>query len=196
MSTVNLSKGGTINLSKTAPNGLTKITLGVGWDVAKKGGFLGFGGGSDNVDLDASAILFGSSGQVVDKVYFRHLATADRSVVHTGDNLTGDGDGDDEQIKIDLQKLPSTVEHVVFTVSSFRGQPFTQIENAFCRVVDDSSGKELVKTNLSGQGSHTSIILAKLSRNQAGEFSFKSLLATTQGKTVDDLVSSSSQLLA
>ena len=203
MTSINLTKGASINLSKTATAGLSKITLGVGWDMAKpkaSGGFMGkmFGSQSstpDSIDLDASAILFDSAGILVDTVFFRQLKSKDGSVVHTGDNLTGDGDGDDEQIKINLSSLPAKVAHVVFTVSSFRGQNFSQIENAFCRVVDDTTRKEMVKTNLSDQGEHTAIILARLSRESTGEFTFKSLVVKSHGRTALDLANEASNLL-
>lgn len=200
---INLNKNASINLSKEVPSGLSKIVLGVGWDTAqaqppaKTGGFLGglFGGSApaaapvSSIDLDASAILFSADGVAVDTVFFRQLKSRDGSVVHTGDNLTGEGDGDDEKIKVNLSSLPASVAHIVFTVSSFRGQTFSQIANAFCRVVDETTGKELVRTNLSDQGGHTAVILARLSREQSGEFHFKSLLVKTNGKTAQELAS-------
>jgi len=163
--TISLSKNQTISLEKQG-QGLTKVFMGLGWDVAK-GGFLGFGGGGD-IDLDASALMFDASGNLVDTVWFRQLQSRDRSVQHTGDNLTGAGDGDDEVIKVDLTRVPANVQSIVFTVSSYRGQTFAKVKNAFCRLVDDTNRQEVARLNLSEQGSHTGLIMAKLSRSGSG----------------------------
>jgi tellurium resistance protein TerZ len=198
-SVVNLSKGGTVNLSKASSTPLQKLTLGVGWDMASKpsSGFLGglFGGGStpDSIDLDASAILFDDNKRVIESVYFGHLHSSNNSVHHLGDNLTGEGDGDDEQIVIDLPQLPRNVAHIVFTVSSFRGQTFDQVAKAFCRVVNNQTGAEMARMDLSSTGSHTAIVLSKLSRDSNGEFQFSSIAQTTNGRTVKDLAVVASQ---
>ena len=128
---VSLQKGQKISLSKEAGGELTQVKLGLGWDVSqgpqdKKGGLLGklFGGssGGDSIDLDASCIMFDSNKQPVDAIWFSQLKSKDGSVVHTGDNRTGDGDGDDEVINVDLSKVPANVVSLVFTVNSFTGQ--------------------------------------------------------------------------
>lgn len=207
MSAINLTKNQTVNLSKAARSALRQITLGVGWDMAaakvstESKGFFGRLVGSspsgpvESIDLDASALLFDTQGRLVDSVYFRQLRSHDGSVSHSGDNLTGEGDGDDEQIKLDLERLPAQVAHVVFTVSSFRGQSFDHVANAFCRVVNNDGGAELARINLSAAGSHTAILLAKLSRDSVGGFQFTALSEMTQGRTVNDLVATAQRAL-
>ena len=133
---ISLSKGQTISLAKESA-GLSKIHMGLGWDpVKKKVGFLasllgGGGGGGGDIDLDASCLMFDQAKQLVDIVWFRQLKSKDGAVTHTGDNLTGEGDGDDESIIVDLDRLPAGVQTLVFTVNSFRGQTFDEVENAF-----------------------------------------------------------------
>ena len=121
-----------------------------------------------SIDLDASALLFDGSGQVVDTVWYNQLVSRDGSVVHTGDNRTGAGDGDDESIKVDLSALPAQVQTVVFTVNSFTGQGFSQVENAFCRLIDEAGEEEIARYDLSATGSHTAQIMAKVTRDGAG----------------------------
>ena len=107
---INLEKGQKINLEKADGSSLQQIFLGVGWDVAKSKGLFGFGGSSGDIDLDASVILFDENKQVVDVVYFGQLRSKDGSIVHSGDNLTGAGDGDDEVIRVNLNQVPSHVK--------------------------------------------------------------------------------------
>src|SRR5690606_368640 len=117
-----------------------------------------------SIDLDASALLV-SGGKVVETVYFGHLRTKDGSVVHTGDNLTGAGDGDDESIKVDLSRVAAGVTHIVFIVNSYSGQTFAEIDNASVRVVDSTeSDRELGKFTLTGSGAHTALVMARVSR--------------------------------
>lgn len=164
---VSLSKGSSVSLAKTDGSKLEKVTMGLGWDVKKKKGL--FGGLSDggSIDLDASAIMFDSGSNVVDIVYFGAKRSKDGSIFHTGDNLTGEGDGDDEQIKVDLTKVASNVQSIVFTVNSFTGQTFDKIENAKCRLLDERE-VEFATYNLSDSGSHTAQIMAKVSREGSG----------------------------
>ena len=120
---VNLQKGQKISLEKEAGGTLSSIVMGLGWDAVKKsGGFFGFGGGSAEIDLDASCLLFDENKQVLDSVWFRQLRSRDGSITHTGDNRTGDGDGDDEQIIVNLNSVPANIKSLVFTVNSFTGQ--------------------------------------------------------------------------
>lgn len=181
---VNLQKGQRISLNKEAGGALSRVTMGLGWDVAK-GGFLGFGGG--RVDLDASCILFDAAGRRVDVVWFRQLKSRDGSVRHSGDNLTGGGDGDDERIGVTLDAVPATVTSLVFTVNSFSGQDFSRIGNAFCRLVDDASGAEIARFNLSAQGTHTAQIMAKLYRHD-GEWKLHAIGENANGRTFDALI--------
>ena len=132
---VNLVKGQKISLEKEAGGKLNKVVMGLGWDVKKKKGFLGFGGGKGNIDLDASCVLFDEQGNMADAVWFRQLKSKDGSIVHTGDNVTGEGEGDDEQIIVDLTKVPPNIKTLVFVVSSFRGQTFGDVENAFYSII-------------------------------------------------------------
>lgn len=184
---VSLSKGQKVSLSKDGAS-LTRIFMGLGWDVAKKGGLLGgLFGANDEIDLDASCLVFDESGHLVDEIWFRQLKGMDGAVVHTGDNLTGAGDGDDETIKVDLAKLPATVKSLVFTVNSFRGQTFDKVANAYCRVVDDVSGKELAKFGLSDAGSHTGMLMAKIYRHN-GEWKIHAIGEKTTGRTFHDMM--------
>lgn len=193
--TISLAKNQAVSLAKESSSGLSSITLGVGWDVAKGKGFLGavFGGGG-SIDLDASALLFNAGGQLVDSVWFGQLKSKDGSLRHSGDNLTGEGEGDDESIAIDLNRLSPNVETIVLTVNSFRGQTFDKVENAFGRVVDNKSGRELARFDISDSGPHTGLILASLKRAN-GEWTFKALGERAGGRTVQDLVAPAARLI-
>jgi tellurium resistance protein TerZ len=185
---VNLQKGQKISLDKEAGGTLTKITMGLGWDAVKSKGIFGFGGKTETIDLDASCVMFDEANKPVDIVWFRQLKSRDGSIVHTGDNRTGAGDGDDEQIIVDLANVPSNVKSLVFTVNSFTGQSFAQVENAFCRIVNTSNNKEVAKYNLSVQGAHTAQIMAKLYRHN-GEWKMHAIGENGNGRTFDDLMS-------
>jgi tellurium resistance protein TerZ len=184
-----LSKNQSISLEKTAGGGLTAISLGLGWDPVKPSGFFGKLLGSNEIDLDASCLVFDGELKPVDLVWFRQLTSKDGSITHSGDNRTGEGDGDDETIHVDLQRLPANVAHLVFTVNSFTGQNFEKVENAYCRVVDNSAtkGKELARFNLSEKGGHTGIVMGSLTRASDG-WAFKAIGTVTNGRTADDLV--------
>jgi tellurium resistance protein TerZ len=185
---VNLQKGQKISLEKEAGGALSRVTMGLGWDVAKSKGFFGFGGGQGQpVDLDASVVLFDESNRPVDVVWFRQLKSKDGSIVHTGDNRTGAGVGDDEQIVVDLRTVPPTVKSLVFTVNSFTGQNFSTVQNAFCRIFDTNSNKEIARYDLSVQGSHTAQIMAKLYRHN-GEWKMHAIGENGSGRTFDDLM--------
>lgn len=185
--TVSLTKGQKVNLSKDgAP--LSRIFMGLGWDVAKKGGFLGgLFSSSEDIDLDASCLVFDDSGKQVDEIWFRQLKGVNGAIVHTGDNLTGAGDGDDETIKVDLSRLPATIKSLVFTVNSFRGQTFDKVANAVCRVVDEVSGKELATFSLSESGPHTGLVMAKIYRHN-GEWRIHAIGEKTNGHTFHDMM--------
>jgi tellurium resistance protein TerZ len=184
--TVNMSKGQKVSLTKRGGGSLSVVRMGLGWDAVKKRGL--FGKKSQSIDLDASALLFDAGGSLVDAVWFRQLQSKDGSVRHTGDNLTGEGEGDDESIVVDLGKLSPAVTQIVFTVNSFTGQDFTQIENAFCRLVDETSNEELTRYDLSGSGTHNAQIMAKVSRAGAGEWSMTAIGAIASGRTFQDLL--------
>jgi len=189
-----LNKQQTISLEKTAGSALASISLGLGWDPVKSG-FLGkIFGGSDEIDLDASCIMLNGDLQKIDLVWFKQLKSHDGSIKHSGDNRTGEGEGDDETIHVDLQRLPAEVKHLVFTVNSFTGQNFEKVENAYCRIVNAANKSELARFNLSEKGGHTGIVMASLSRGN-GDWEFKAIGKTTKGRTVDDLVDLAVQAL-
>lgn len=184
---VSLSKNQTVSLAKKSA-GLSAVSFGLGWDAAKPKGLFGaiFGGGG-SIDLDASCVMLDDRGNKVDTVWFRKLKSGCGSVVHSGDNRTGEGDGDDEVIKVDLAKLPQNVEFLVITVNSFCGQTFNQVDNAFCRAVDQSN-KEIARYNLTEQGAHTGVVIASLSRN-GGQWDFTAHGMASVGRTIDDMTS-------
>ncbi|GAB6139680.1 TerD family protein [Methylosoma difficile] len=192
---INLQKGQKISLVKESGGSLSKVVMGLGWDAKasgdKKGGMLGglFGGssGGASIDLDASCVMFDDNKKVVDTVYFGHLKSKDGSVTHTGDNRTGDGDGDDEQILVDLDKVPANVKSLVFTVNSFTGQTFDSVENAYCRILDVSSKAEVARYTLSSQGSHTAQIMAKVYRHN-GEWKMHAIGENGTGRTIENLL--------
>jgi tellurium resistance protein TerD len=170
---ISLSKGGNVSLTKEAP-GLSAVTVGLGWDERTTSG--------EDFDLDASAIALGTDGNAVSDqhfVFFNNLTTPDGSIQHTGDNLTGGGDGDAEQIKVELAAVPTVVDRVVFPVSIYdadrRGQAFGQVRNAFIRVVDQADGRELARYDLSEDAStETAMIFGELYRN-GGDWKFRAV---------------------
>jgi tellurium resistance protein TerD len=170
-----LTKGGNVSLTKEAgAAGLSAVTVGLGWDVRTTTG--------TDFDLDASALSVKADGKVVsDKhfVFFNNLVSPDGSVEHTGDNLTGEGEGDDEQIKLNLAAMPPEVDKVVFAVAIYdadsRGQSFGQVRNAFIRVVNQAGGTELARYDLSEDAStETAMIFGEVYRNGA-EWKFRAI---------------------
>lgn len=184
---VKLSKGDRISLNKEAGTTLTKIVMGLGWDAMKTKGFFGFGGRAQEIDLDASCLMFDERKELVDAIWFRQLASRDGSVRHSGDNRTGAGDGDDEQIVVDLASVPANVKSLVFTVNSFTGQNFSQIENAFCRIVNASNGAEVARYQLSCNGTHSAQIMAKVYRHN-DEWKMHALGENASGRTFMDML--------
>lgn len=171
---IDLSKGSRINLSKEAP-GLDKILVGLGWD----------GNGSDtgsDFDLDASAFLVGTNGKTkvdTDFVFYKNLTSTDGSVIHQGDNLTGEGEGDDEKLNVLLSKVGADVQEIIFVVTIHeaeqRGQNFGQVTNAFIRIVDESTDKELAKYELDEDYSaETAVEFGKLYRKD-GDWRFQAV---------------------
>lgn len=188
--TIKLGKGNSIDLTKQAP-GLSRIFMGLGWDVAKSkgmfGGLFGGGGSGDSIDLDASVIGFDNRGNKVDAVWFRQLAGFGGAVKHSGDNRTGDGDGDDETINIDLTRLPANVHALVFTVNSFTGQTFERVENATCRLVDATKNTEIARIELASKGGHTGVVMAVVKRTANGGWEMKAIGDTTQARTFESM---------
>ncbi|AXI77388.1 TerD family protein [Peterkaempfera bronchialis] len=170
---VSLSKGGNVSLTKEAP-GLSAVLVGLGWDVRTTTGA--------DFDLDASALLCDASGRVLSDqhfVFFNNLRSPDGSVEHTGDNLTGEGEGDDEVIKVDLARVPAEVAKIVFPVSIYdaegRGQSFGQVREAFIRIVNQTGGAEIARYDLSEDAStETAMVFGELYRNGA-EWKFRAI---------------------
>ena len=183
---INLEKGQKISLTKEAGGELNSVVMGLGWDAVKKRGFLGFGGGGE-IDLDASCFLFDEQNELRDLVYFGQLRSQDGSIQHSGDNRTGEGDGDDEQIAVALTRIPAHIKTLVFTVSNYTGQDFSKVENAYCRLINGQNGQEIARYNLSAQGKHTAQIMAKIYRHN-GEWKMHAIGENSQGATPDKIV--------
>ncbi len=194
---ISLTKGSTLSLVKSDGSALTKVRLGLGWDAVVKHGFLGrlTGGGGGEIDLDASAIMFDANKNVVDKVWYGQLNSRDGSVRHSGDNLTGDGDGDDEQIVVDLNKIHSGVQSVVLVITSYSRQTFDQIANVFARVVDLTNGEnEVTRYNLADGGNHTAKIVAVIARS-GDSWTIKAVGNPANGRTVNDVLADAQAVL-
>ena len=186
MDSINLVKGQKITLEKPGGGTLNRVFMGLGWDAAK--GFLGFGGGG-SIDLDASCVMFDGGKNVMDVISFSKLNSSDGSVRHSGDNLTGAGDGDDEVINVDLSTVPAAVESIVFTINSFRGQTFDKVDNCFARLVETVSNTEICNFKLKEKGSHTAMVMAKVYRHNGG-WKMSALGLPANGRTVRDIIES------
>ncbi len=167
---VSLTKGQKVTLTKDGGQALTLVRMGLGWDPIKKSGF--FGSREVDIDLDATAVLF-AGGQVADMAFYNNLRTRDGSIQHMGDNLTGAGDGDDEVVAVDLTRIPVHIDTVMFIVTSYQGQTFEQVDNAFCRIVDHQDG-ELARFALAGGMPFTGLVMAKLYR-EGGNWKFQAI---------------------
>jgi len=170
---VSLTKGGNVSLSKEAP-GLTAVLVGLGWDARTTTG--------TDFDLDASAIMVKGDGEVFSSkhfIFFNNTTSPEGSVEHTGDNLTGEGEGDDEQIKVDLNSVPAEVDKIVFPVSIYeaesRSQGFGQVRNAFIRIVNQTGGTEITRYDLTEDAStETAMVFGELYRSGA-EWKFRAV---------------------
>ncbi|MFC4051160.1 TerD family protein [Actinomadura syzygii] len=170
---VSLSKGGNVSLTKQAP-GLSAVTVGLGWDLRTTTG--------SDFDLDASALVLDGSGKIISDqhfVFFNNLRTPDGGVEHSGDNTTGAGEGDDEQLKVNFGALPATAERVAFAVSIYeadgRGQNFGQVRNAYIRVLNQGDGSEMARYDLSEDASmETAMVFGELYRSGA-EWKFRAV---------------------
>jgi tellurium resistance protein TerD len=170
---VSLSKGGNVSLTKEAP-GLAAVLVGLGWDARTTSGA--------DFDLDASALMVGTTGKILSDahfIFFNNLTSPDGSVEHMGDNLTGEGEGDDEVIKVNLAGVPAEVDKLVVAVSIYdadsRGQSFGQVRNAYIRVVNQAGGTEITRYDLSEDASNeTAMVFGELYRN-ANEWKFRAV---------------------
>ncbi|WP_366927915.1 TerD family protein [Clostridium sp.] len=180
MVAISLKKGQKVDLTKTNP-GLVNVIVGLGWDTNKYDGGAAF-------DLDAAAFLVGANGKVTsdnDFIFYNNPKDAAGSVTHLGDNLTGEGEGDDEQIRIELSKVPASVEKINFTVTiheaAERSQNFGQVSNAFIRILDENNNNELIRYDLSEDYSiETAVVVAELYRNN-GEWKFSAVGSGFEG---------------
>lgn len=196
---VNLVKGQKVNLQKSDGGVLKKVIVGLGWDEAqpqKSGGFLGglfSGAKTQNIDCDASAFVC-TDGRVAsntDIVYFGNLSHGSGAVKHMGDNLTGAGAGDDEQIIVDLEKVPQKYDKIVFVVNIYqarqRNQHFGMIQNAFIRIIDADNNQELCRYNLSDNYDNmTAMIFAEIYRHN-GQWKFSAVGQATQDNDIKSL---------
>jgi tellurium resistance protein TerZ len=190
---ISLNKGQSVSLQKSDGGGLTRVRMGLGWDAQKVKGLFGKVK-EKSVDLDASCLLFDAANMLRDQVWFSQLKSKDGALQHLGDNLTGRGDGDDESIVVDLSAVNPEITQLVFVVSSYSGQSFSAIENAFCRLIDSSNEQEVARYDLSGSGAHTAQIMAKVSRSGSG-WTMTALGVKTNGRTIKDMMPAVSQTL-
>ena len=177
---ITLTKGQKIDLTKGNPS-LKKVVIGLGWDTNK------YSGGHD-FDLDASVFLVGSNGKTnhdEDFIFYNNLESRNKAVIHTGDNRTGEGEGDDEQIILEFDKMPADVERMAVTVTIYealeRGQNFGQVSNAYVHVLDESNGKELIRYDLGEDFSiETAVVVGEIYRHN-GEWKFSAVGSGFQG---------------
>ncbi len=178
--TISLQKGQKVDLTKSNPN-LIRVIAGLGWDTNKYDG-------GNQFDLDAAAFLLGDNGKVIDDadfVFYNNLKHSSQSVNHLGDNLTGEGDGDDEQITVDLNKVPQNIQKIAFTVTIFdaevRVQNFGQISNAFIRLCNEDTGEEIIRYDLGEDFSvETAVVVGELYR-YGSEWKFNAIGSGFQG---------------
>lgn len=190
---ISLDKGKKINLSKEV-KGLSNIRVCLGWDASTKKGLFGLTTSTSNIDCDASAFMINKNGKLSSKndiVYFGSLKSKCGSIIHTGDNLTGYGEGDDEVLMVYLNQVPSNIEEIVFTVNIYQAklkrQHFGMIENAFIRIVNDDTNKELVRFNLTEKYSNkTAMIFGSLKRI-SGQWEFNALGEGTNDSSISEL---------
>jgi tellurium resistance protein TerZ len=178
---INLEKGSKINLSKEDGTSLDKIFVALGWKEKSS-----FFGSSDAIDLDAGLVMFKADGSVFDTVYFRHKDSKCGSIKHSGDNLTGIGEGDDEVIRIELSKIPEDVTTLVFSINSYSGHKFGKIDKCFTRVVDSTNNNEFCHYQLSDKGNSTGLVVAKVYRHN-GAWKFNAIGDTLDGKIITDV---------
>ncbi|MEV8526957.1 TerD family protein [Streptomyces sp. NPDC052000] len=183
---VSLQKNQTVSLVKAGRPLLSQVKMGLGWEPAY--------GGKD-IDLDASVIAYGPERNHLDSCYFGKLSILDGAIKHSGDNLTGEGAGDDEVIVVDLGRIPAEATGLVFTVNSFTGQKFTEVAKAYCRLVDAATGEELVRFDLTGAEPQTGVMMAKLVRQFSGEWDMTALGTFAKSRTVRGMVKPGAEAL-
>ncbi|MFI6703265.1 TerD family protein [Streptomyces sp. NPDC050509] len=183
---VSLQKNQTVSLVKGGAPLLSRVKMGLGWEPAYRG---------KDIDLDASVIAYGPNRNHLDSCYFGKLSILNGAIKHSGDNLTGEGGGDDEVIVVDLGAIPAEVSGLVFTVNSFSGQKFTEVAKAYCRLIDAASGEELVRFDLTTAEPQTGVMMAKLIRQFSGEWEMTGLGEFVKSRTVRGMVKPAAKIL-
>jgi stress response protein SCP2 len=183
---VSLQKNQTVSLVKGGRPLLAQVKMGLGWEPAYRG---------KDIDLDASVIAYGPQRNHVDSCYFGKLSILNGAIKHSGDNLTGEGGGDDEVIVVDLGRIPPEVTGLVFTVNSFTGQKFTEVAKAYCRLIDATTDEELVRFDLTNAESQTGVMMAKLVRQFSGEWDMTAIGDFVKARTVRNMVKPGAQTL-
>ncbi|MFI1967563.1 stress-induced protein [Streptomyces cinnamoneus] len=183
---VSLRKNETVSLVKGGQPLTRSVKMGLGWEPAWN---------SAAIDLDASVIAYGPDRNMIDACYFGRLQILNGTIQHSGDNLTGEGSGDDETITVHMGGLPPEVTGLVFTVSSFNGQKFTDVAKAYCRLLDAQTGEELVRFDLTGSEPKTGVLMCKFIRQFTGEWEMTAMGEYVKAKTVRDLVKPAAQAL-
>ncbi|MGS2587230.1 TerD family protein [Streptomyces hebeiensis] len=176
---VSLQKNQTVSLVKGGRPLLSQVKMGLGWEPAFRG---------KDIDLDASVIAYGPNRNHLDSCYFGKLSILNGAIKHSGDNLTGEGAGDDEVIVVDLGRLPAEATGLVFTVNSFSGQKFTEVAKAYCRLIDAATGEELVRFDLTGAEPQTGVMMAKLIKQFSGEWEMTGMGEFVKSRTVRGMV--------
>lgn len=184
---VSLAKRQAVSLVKSGAPALRRVAMGLGWDPAD--------GGKD-IDLDASAIVIDRSGRKVESVWFMSKSAYGSAIEHSGDNLTGAGEGDDETINVDLGALPAEVAAIVFAVNSFRGQKFTDVRRAFCRLIDRDSGQELVRFDLTDSKPSTGVVMSILRRSTGDTWEMVAIGDFHNGKTARAMYKPAEEVVA
>ncbi|MFJ4846121.1 MULTISPECIES: TerD family protein [unclassified Streptomyces] len=183
---VNLQKNQTVSLVKGGKPLLATVRMGLGWEPAYRG---------KDIDLDASVIAYGPQRNHIESCYFGRLTILNGAIQHSGDNLTGEGAGDDEAITVHLGGLPPEVTGLVFTVNSFSGQKFNQVAKAYCRLMDATTGEELVRFDLTGGEARTGVMMAKFIRQFSGEWEMTAMGEFVDSRTVKGMVKPAAQAL-
>ncbi|MCH0539596.1 TerD family protein [Streptomyces sp. MUM 203J] len=183
---VSLQKNQTVSLVKGGRPLLSQVRMGLGWEPAYR---------AKDIDLDASVIAYGPQRNHLDSCYFGKLTILGGAIKHSGDNLTGEGAGDDEVITVDLGRLPAEATGLVFTVNSFSGQKFTEVAKAYCRLLDAATGEELVRFDLTSAKPETGVMMCKLIRQFSGEWEMTALGDFVHSRTVRGMVKPASQAL-
>ena len=183
---VSLQKNQTVSLVKGGQAVLSSVKMGLGWEPAFRGA---------DIDLDASVIAFGVDRKKIDACFFGKLAILNGAIQHSGDNLTGEGGGDDESITVHLGGLPPEVTGLVFTVNSFSGQKFTDVAKAYCRLVDAQTNEELVRFDITHAEPRTGVMMAKLIKQFSGEWEMTAMGDFVKSRTVRGMVKPAAQAL-